>query len=135
MRKIVIFEKYELNENGVITNINTNKQIKIDEKNGNKFAKLYINGKTKRINVTEMLTENFPPIVEEKVTKQKASKKYIIRVTQLDGEVLEFKTFKAANDHYGLRKDYLNYCITEPYFYMLTKNGLQLKAVEKVSLV
>ena len=135
MRKVIIFEKYELSENGMLININTGKQIKVEISANKRVAKLYVDKKTKRVNIDDLIDENFPKeeIKEEKKeVKRNASRKYEIKVTQLDGEVKIFKTFKAANDFYGLRKDYLNYCLTEPYFYMLTKNGLQLKSVEKI---
>lgn len=137
MRTMIIFEKYELNENGEVKNINTGKLLKIEEKNDKKIVKLSVEGKTKRVNITELMEQNFPPIVEENVEEIKTrrqSRRYIIKVTELNGTVNEFKTFKDANDFYGLRKDYLNYCIAEKFKHMLTKGNLQLKSVEKVAI-
>ena len=138
MRTVIIFENYELNENGGVKNVKTQRDIKIsiNEKTNEKYAYLSVDGKSKKVNISKLMEENFPPIIDEvkieKPKKSKSRRKYEIKVTQLDGKVLIFETFKAANDYYGLRKDYLNYCLTEPYYYMLTKNGLQLKSVEKI---
>ena len=66
--------------------------------------------------------------------KSYISRKYIIRVVENNGEIREFKTFKKANDFYGLRKDYLNYCISEKFKHMLTKGDLNLKSVEKIEI-
>ena len=132
MREVIIFEKYKLTENGEVININSQKSLKIEEKSNGRFVKLTLEGKTKRININPLIEENFPPIVkEEEIVKVRRSK-YIIRVTELDGTVREFKTFKEGNDFYGLRKDYLNYCIAEKFKHMLTRDNLNLKSVEKV---
>ena len=134
MREIIIFEKYKLTENGEVININSGKSLKIEEKVNGRFVKLTINKKTRRVNIDILIDENFPPIVEEKKIVKNRKSKHIIRVTELDGTVREFKTFKEGNDFYGLRKDYLNYCIAEKFKHMLTKGDLKLKSVEKISV-
>lgn len=132
MREVIIFEKYKLTENGEVININSQKSLKIEEKSNGRFVKLTLEGKTKRININPLIEENFPPIVEEEKIVKNRKSKYIIRVTELDGTIREFKTFKEGNDFYGLRKDYLNYCIAEKFQHMLTKGDLNLKSVEKI---
>lgn len=144
MRTTTIYGKYELKENGEVVNTTTGKQLKIEETSSGRVVKLYVDSKTKRVNIDTLIEENFPKIdinfnptsensnIEK--NKKKRKTKYIVRVTELNGTINDFSTFKAANDYYGLRKDYLNYCLTDKYAYMLTKNGLKLKSVEKVSI-
>ena len=98
MREVIIFEKYKLTENGEVININSQKSLKIEENSNGKFVKLTLEGKTKRININPLIEENFPPIVEEEEIVKVRRSKYIIRVTELDGTVREFKTFKEGYD-------------------------------------
>ena len=136
---------YVIFEDGRIQNKNTGKFLKVEEKSNGKFTKIYTEGKSKRINLTELINEYKIKIENEKKSEEKSeksenesksyiSRKYIIRVTENNGTIREFKTFKKANDFYGLRKDYLNYCISEKFKHMLTKGDLDLKSVEKVQI-
>lgn len=159
---MIIFEKYELTEQGQLKNINTGNFLKVEEKPNGRFVKIVVEGKTKRINLNDYINqpeevveetveevnvqsvetnettqndnnENSQDIqVNETTNRRKSSRKYKIVVTEMDDTKREFKTFKAANDYYGLRKDYLNYCITEKFQKMLDKANL--KKVEKVML-
>ena len=168
---MIIFEKYELTEQGQKKNINTGNFLKVEEKPNGRFVKIVVEGKTKRINLNDYINqpeevveetveevnvqsvetnetnesvetnettqndnnENSQDIqVNETTNRRKSSRKYKIVVTEMDDTKREFKTFKAANDYYGLRKDYLNYCITEKFQKMLDKANL--KKVEKVML-
>ena len=159
---MIIFEKYELTEQGQLKNINTGNFLKVEEKPNGRFVKIVVEGKTKRINLNDYINqpeevveetveevnvqsvetnettqndnnENSQDIqVNETTNRRKSSRKYKIVVTEMDDTKREFKTFKAANDYYGLRKDYLNYCITEKFQKMLDKTNL--KKVEKVML-
>ena len=129
---------YIIFEDGRIQNKNTEKFLKVEETANGKFSKITVEGKTKRINLSELISEYKLKIENEKKSqkteKTYISRKYIIRVTENNGEIREFKTFKQANDFYGLRKDYLNYCIAEKFSHMLTKGDLDLKSVEKVQI-
>ena len=159
---MIIFEKYELTEQGQLKNINTGNFLKVEEKPNGRFVKIVVEGKTKRINLNDYINqseevnteiieevnvqsvetnettqndnnENSQDVqVNETTNRRKSSRKYKIVVTEMDDTKREFKTFKAANDYYGLRKDYLNYCITEKFQKMLDKANL--KKVEKVML-
>ena len=159
---MIIFEKYELTEQGQLKNINTGNFLKVEEKPNGRFVKVVVEGKTKRINLNDYINqpeevveetveevnvqsvetnettqndnnENSQDVqVNETTNRRKSSRKYKIVVTEMDDTKREFKTFKAANDYYGLRKDYLNYCITEKFQKMLDKANL--KKVEKVML-
>lgn len=123
---------YIISENGEVQNQKTEKFLTVKEKSTGKFVTLSIEGKSKTVNVTKLIEEYKQSQTSKDKCRSKKSKKYIIRVTELNGTVREFSTFKSANDFYGLRKDYLNYCIAEKFSYMLTKSDLNLKSVEKV---
>ena len=177
---MILFEKYELNEQGQIKNINTGNFLKVEETANGRFVKVVDEGKTKRINLNDYTNPGQPETINEEnneevinqtteitqeiteVTnevsnneqtneeehidetiqneqtetvehKPKKSRKYDIVVTEMDDTQRKFGTFKEANDYYGLRKDYLNYCITEKFQKMLDK--VNLKKVEKVEKV
>lgn len=187
---MIIFDKYEITVDG-IKNVKTGKFLKVEETSKGKFAKITVDGKTKRINLNDYqdqlddckideaineftdfdqiedskieqeieVSQNEQPQIENSIVEQevedskieqenqpqpegsqveqkqprrKSSRKYKIVVTEMDGTQLSFNTYKAANDHYGLRKDYLNYCITDKHIKMLIKANL--KKVEKIYL-
>lgn len=64
--------------------------------------------------------------------KRASNKRYDIEIIEEDGTKKIFRTLTEANKHYGVRKDYLNYCFSDKYKHYLKKNGLNIKSIKRL---
>lgn len=130
MKFVKIYEKYEINKNGVVRNITTGKELKVSEKNGKLMCWLMVNDKSKHINITSVLeelasefVETIEPTVETVQTiKKKGRKGKGYRVTMIDGEVLEFGANKEAMEHFKAKCPNVSY--REDYFWYFVRNKM-----------
>ena len=65
--------------------------------------------------------------------KRASNKRYPIEIIEKDGTKRIFPSLLKANQFYGLRKDYLNYCFAEKHKHLLTENGLNIESIRRIT--
>jgi len=141
MKFIKIFDKYEINKEGVVRNISTTKELKVSEKNGKLMCWLMIEGKSKNVNISALLEDlanEFIEVVEEVVTtKKKGRKGKGYKVTMVDDTILTFEANKEAMEYFKEKCPDVTY--REDYFWYFVRNkmikpmnALGIKKVENI---